>query len=427
MADADMTMMEALMLLCQEKHIDQLYLLDRLEAALAETYAKVLKLDWGAKVTIDRATGKIYVYRLEPIDDSMDEEGNFTEYEEIDVTPKDVSRLAAQTAKAEINAIVRNAAREQIYEEFSGRVGDLINGTVLQSTPDFTIVKIRDGVEAELPHFDQRRYPDERNERPNGERYLHNQHLKAVIVDVRDPNSTLPPVRGEHSRPPIVISRTHAELMRRLFEQEVPEVYEGTVELKSIAREPGMRSKVAVHSLDDRLDPVGACVGPKGSRVRAVVGELRGERVDVILWDEDPAVYVANALSPAKVTRVLIDPEKNYAGVIVPDDQLSLAIGKEGQNARLAARLTGWHIDIKSETLAADILKNVPLAPEPAVEDLLDEDAADFEPERCAHVGEDGTRCRNQARPGSRFCGVHDVDSLDGADSDAVANAEDLI
>ena len=166
MADADMTMMEALMLLCQEKHIDQLYLLDRLEAALAETYAKVLKLDWGAKVTIDRASGKIYVYRLEPIDDSMDEEGNFTEYEEIDVTPKDVSRLAAQTAKAEINAIVRNAAREQIYEEFSGRIGDIINGTVLQSTPDFTIVKIREGVEAELPHFDQRRYENERNERP---------------------------------------------------------------------------------------------------------------------------------------------------------------------------------------------------------------------------------------------------------------------
>ena len=183
-----------------------------------------------------------------------------------------------------------------------------------------------------------------------GERYLHNQHIKAVIIDVRDPNSNLQPVRGEHSRPPIVISRTHPELMRRLFEQEVPEIYEGTVQIKSIAREPGQRSKVAVHSLDDRLDPVGACVGPKGSRVRAVVGELRGERVDVILWDADPAVYVANALSPAKVTRVLIDEEKAYAGVIVPDDQLSLAIGKEGQNARLAARLTGWHIDIKSET-----------------------------------------------------------------------------
>ena len=266
-------------------------------------------------------------------------------------------------------------------------------------------------------HFDQRRYENERNERPMGERYLHNQHIKAVIIDVRDPNSNLQPVRGEHSRPPIVISRTHPELMRRLFEQEVPEIYEGTVQIKSIAREPGQRSKVAVHSLDDRLDPVGACVGPKGSRVRAVVGELRGERVDVILWDADPAVYVANALSPAKVTRVLIDEEKAYAGVIVPDDQLSLAIGKEGQNARLAARLTGWHIDIKSETLAADILKNVPVHEEPAADLIGDEEDEDVR--RCEYVSEDGIQCRNQARPGSRFCGVHDTDAFD--------DAEDLI
>ncbi|MBS6652641.1 MAG: transcription termination/antitermination protein NusA [Collinsella sp.] len=407
----------ALMELCQEKHIDQLYLIDRLEQSLAKSYAEILHLEWGAKVTIDRTTGKIYVYRLEPIDDSMDEEGNFTEFEEIDVTPKNTSRIAAQHAKAEINAIVRNSAREQIYEEFSGRIGDLISGTVLQSTPDFTIVKIREGVEAELPHFDQRRYENERNERPMGERYLHNQHIKAVIIDVRDPNSNLQPVRGEHSRPPIVISRTHPELMRRLFEQEVPEIYEGTVQIKSIAREPGQRSKVAVHSLDDRLDPVGACVGPKGSRVRAVVGELRGERVDVILWDADPAVYVANALSPAKVTRVLIDEEKAYAGVIVPDDQLSLAIGKEGQNARLAARLTGWHIDIKSETLAADILKNVPVHEEPAADLIGDEEDEDVR--RCEYVSEDGIQCRNQARPGSRFCGVHDTDAFD--------DAEDLI
>ena len=386
MAASDM--MSALMELCQDKHIDQLYLIDRLEQSLAKSYAEILHLDWGAKVTIDRTTGKIYVYRLEPIDDSMDEEGHFTEFEEIDVTPKNTSRIAAQHAKAEINAIVRNSAREQIYEEFSGRIGDLISGTVLQSTPDFTIVKIRDGVEAELPHFDQRRYENERNERPMGERYLHNQHIKAVIIDVRDPNSNLQPVRGEHSRPPIVISRTHPELMRRLFEQEVPEIYEGTVQIKSIAREPGQRSKVAVHSLDDRLDPVGACVGPKGSRVRAVVGELRGERVDVILWDADPAVYVANALSPAKVTRVLIDEEKAYAGVIVPDDQLSLAIGKEGQNARLAARLTGWHIDIKSETLAADILKNVPVHEEPAADLIGDEEDDDVR--RCEYVYEYG-------------------------------------
>ena len=203
----------------------------------------------------------------------------------------------------------------------------------------------------------------------------------------------------------------------------MPEIYEGTVEIKSIAREPGQRSKVAVHSLDDRLDPVGACVGPKGSRVRAVVGELRGERVDVILWNEDPAVYVANALSPAKVSRVLIDEEKNYAGVIVPDDQLSLAIGKEGQNARLAARLTGWHIDIKNETLAADILKNVP-APTSEPEDLLDSSEGDLEPERCAYVSESGVRCRNQARPGSRYCGVHEAMA---AGEDAVEGVEDLV
>ena len=418
-------MMDALMALCQEKHIDQLYLIDRLEQSLAKSYAEILHLDWGAKVTIDRSTGKIYVYKLIPIDDSMDEEGNYTEWEEIDVTPRDTSRIAAQHAKAEINAIVRNSAREQIFDEFSGRIGDIINGTVLQSTPDFTIVKIREGVEAELPHFDQRRYEGERNERPQGERYLHNQRLKAVIIDVRDPNSNLQPVRGEHSRPPIVISRTHPALIRRLFEQEVPEIYEGTVEVKSIAREPGMRSKVAVHSLDDRLDPVGACVGPKGSRVRAVVSELRGERVDVILWDADPAVYVANALSPAKVSRVLIDAEKSYAGVIVPDDQLSLAIGKEGQNARLAARLTGWHIDIKNETLAADILKNVPVLAAPE-EDLL-APVDDDEPERCAHVGEDGVRCRNQARPGSRFCGVHDDADLVEPGSAIIDEAEDLI
>ena len=407
--------MEALAELCQEKHIDQGALINELEQSLADSYATVLHLPFGAEVTIDRATGKVYVYERVPVEESYDEETDeYTEYTKKNVTPKDTSRIAAQHAKAAINALVRKSAREQIFEEFSDRIGDIITGTVLQSTPDFTIVKIRDGVEAELPHFDLRRHEGERNERPLGERYSHNQRIRAVIIDVRDPNSTEPPVRGEHSRPPIVVSRTHPALIRRLFELEVPEIYEGTVEIKSIAREPGQRSKVAVRSLDDRLDPVGACVGPKGSRVRTVVSELRGERVDVILWDEDPGRYVANALSPAKVNRVLIDEEKRYAGVIVPDDQLSLAIGKEGQNARLAARLTGWHIDIKNETLAQDILSHVNV-PAPADDDLIDDD----EPGRCAYVSEDGVRCRNQARPGSRFCGVHE--------SDAIATADDLI
>ena len=349
MAASDM--MSALMELCQEKHIDQLYLIDRLEQSLAKSYAEILHLEWGAKVTIDRTTGKIYVYRLEPIDDSMDEEGNFTEFEEIDVTPKNTSRIAAQHAKAEINAIVRNSAREQIYEEFSGRIGDLISGTVLQSTPDFTIVKIREGVEAELPHFDQRRYENERNERPMGERYLHNQHIKAVIIDVRDPNSNLQPVRGEHSRPPIVISRTHPDLVKRMFETEVPEIYDGTVEIKAVSREAGSRTKLAVVSHNPDVDAVGACIGARGARVSEIVDELGGEKIDIVEYNEDPKLFVAASLSPANVVSVELSEDGSRAcKVTVPDNQLSLAIGNKGQNARLAAKLTGWKIDIKPQS-----------------------------------------------------------------------------
>ncbi|MDO4796662.1 MAG: transcription termination factor NusA [Coriobacteriales bacterium] len=412
-------MMEALMVLCQERHIDELYLLDRLEQSLAKSYADVLHLEYGAKVTIDRATGKVYVYKLVPVGEP-NEEGEYEEFDEVDVTPKGTSRIAAQQAKIEIRAIVRNAARQQIFEEFSGRIGDIITGTVLQSTPDFEIVKIRDGVEAELPHFDQRRFPDERNERPLGERYMHNQRLKAIIIDVRDPNSTQQPVRGERQRPPIVISRTHPDLIRRLFELEVPEVYDGVVEVCSVAREPGVRSKVAVSSIDDKLDPVGACVGPKGSRVRTVVSELRGERVDVVLWSEDPGRRVANALSPAKVSRVIVDAENNYATVIVPDDQLSLAIGKEGQNARLAARLTGYHIDIKNESLAREILRDMPV--------VVSEEAKVEVPEgehRCEYVGPTGMQCRNMARPGSVYCGLHE--GLANAEEVPVSNDPDSL
>ena len=328
-----------------------------------------------------------------------------------DVTPKDTSRIAAQHAKAEINAIVRNAAREQIYEEFSKRVGELITGTVLQTTPEFTILKIREGVEAELPHFDKRRHPEERNERP-GWRVLparparpryHYRRARSQGRRLRHRRRAASTAVRPSSSP----ARTPISSVR-LFELEVPEVYDGVVEIKAIAREPGTRSKVAVHSLDQHLDPVGACVGPKGSRVRMVVSELRGERIDVVLWNADPATYVANALSPAKVTRVLADTENQYATVIVPDDQLSLAIGKEGQNARLAARLTGWHIDIKNESLAANLQLSTPLID--ALGGLDEEDGA-----RCEYVDAEGVRCRNQARPGSRFCGVHehiDDDSL---------------
>ena len=393
-------LMEALQALAHEKKIDEFYLIERLEASLAKSYQNILDLEWDARVTIDRTTGKIYVYELVPVGEPDEETGEYAEFEERDVTPEGVSRIAAQNAKGVIAAMVREAGRQSIYEEFSDRVGDIVTATVLQATPDFTIVKIRDGVEAELAHYDQKRDPNERNERPMGEHYPHNQRIKVLIIDVRDPNSLEPRTRGEAARPAIVVSRTHPDLIRRLFELEVPEIYDGMVEIKSIAREPGARSKVAVASREPNLDPVGACVGPKGSRVRMVVEELRNERVDVIQWDEDPAKYVAQALSPARVNRVIIDEDKNYATVIVPDDQLSLAIGKEGQNARLAARLTGWHIDIKSASFNAS-------APVHEENLLLDEEEDVEEGEFCAYVAEDGTPCRNHARPGSRFCGVH--------------------
>ena len=393
-------LMEALQALAHEKKIDEFYLIERLEASLAKSYQNILDLEWDARVTIDRTTGKIYVYELVPVGEPDEETGEYAEFEERDVTPEGVSRIAAQNAKGVIAAMVREAVRQSIYEEFSDRVGDIVTATVLQATPDFTIVKIRDGVEAELPHYDQKRNPNERNERPMGEHYRNNQRIKVLIIDVRDPNSLEPRTRGEAARPAIVVSRTHPDLIRRLFELEVPEIYDGMVEIKSIAREPGARSKVAVASREPNLDPVGACVGPKGSRVRMVVEELRNERVDVIQWDEDPAKYVAQALSPARVNRVIIDEDKNYATVIVPDDQLSLAIGKEGQNARLAARLTGWHIDIKSASFNAS-------APVHEENLLLDEEEDVEEGEFCAYVAEDGTPCRNHARPGSRFCGVH--------------------
>ncbi len=397
MAEEEYSLIEALQMLAHERKIDEFYIIERLEESLAKSYERILDLEYDARVTIDRQTGNIYVYELVPVGEPDEETGEYSEFEERDVTPENTSRIAAQNAKSVIASIVRDATRKGIYEEFSDRVGDLITGTVLQGTSDFTIVKIRDGVEAELPHYDLKRYPQERNERPNNEHYRHNQRLKVLIIDVRDPSSEATRAKGEQTRPPIIVSRTHPDLIRRLFEIEVPEIYDGIVEIKSIAREPGARSKVAVSSREPNLDPVGACVGPKGSRVRMVVEELRNERVDVIQWSEDPAEYVANALSPARVSNVTIDVDNHYATVIVPDDQLSLAIGKEGQNARLAARLTGWHIDIKSTSFSGE-----PLALENT---LIEED--ETEDGFCAFVSEDGVRCRNHARPDSKYCGVH--------------------
>lgn len=405
-------LMAALEALAAEKNIDEIYLLERLEQSLAKSYENILKLDWDARVIINRQTGNIYVYEMVPVGEPDEETGEYAEFEERDVTPRDVSRIAAQNAKNVILSIVRDAGRQAIFTEYSDRKGELVTGNVLQSTPDFTIIKIRDGVEAELPHFDVKRYPNERNEKPANEHYRHNQRLKSLIIEVRDPNVMDSNTRGENTRPSIVVSRTHPDLIRRLFEIEVPEIYDGIVEIKSIAREAGARSKIAVSSRESNLDPVGACVGPKGSRVRMVVEELRNERVDVIQWDENPTIYVANALSPAKVNNVIVDEETHYATVIVPDDQLSLAIGKEGQNARLAARLTGWHIDIKSSSLMSDLPQTITT--------LFDEDEQSSESEdgRCEYISSDGMRCRNHALSGSRFCRLHESAALAEAAED---------
>lgn len=411
-------LIDALSELAKERNIDELAVLERLEQDLARSYKGILGLEWDAHVTIDRESGRIFVYEMVGIGEEDPETGEYESYEPRDVTPDNVSRIAAQNAKRVINEIVRDAARANIFYEFADRKGELITGTVLQSTPDFTIIKIRDGVEAELPHFDRRRNSEERNEKPDNEYYTHNQRLKALIIDVREPTSQTAQGtqrRGEGgSRPSIIVSRTHPDLIRRLLELEVPEIYDGVVEVKSIAREAGARSKIAVYSRESNLDPVGACVGPKGSRIRMVVGELRGERIDVIQWSEDPVTYVANALSPAKVSNVLINEETHYATVVVPDDQLSLAIGKEGQNARLAARLTGWHIDIKSASLVASDGGSLGMV------SLIDEDEEEVEEQadlRCEYVSPDGVRCRNHARPGSRFCGIHAGED-NGADNE---------
>ncbi|GAB4274262.1 MAG: transcription termination factor NusA [Coriobacteriia bacterium] len=380
-------LIDALRQLEREKGIDQFVILDRLEDALATTYQKMLDLENPVRVSIDTDTGRITVFEMVPrgelpeLEEGETYEDHGVKFDEVDITPPDVSRIAAQTAKRVILEVIREAEREQIYEEYYDRVGDIVTGMVQQSDSRYTLVSLRPGVEALLPPTEQ----------PPNERYDHNQRIKAYIIEVRN----------KPGEPPVVVSRTHPGLMKRLFELEVPEIYDGIVEIRSIAREPGMRSKVAVYSREPGLDPVGACVGPKGSRVRMIVSELRGERIDVVPWAEDPATFVGNALSPAKVTRVIIDEDEHTAVVIVPDDQLSLAIGKEGQNARLAAKLTGWRIDIKSESQAAESGMATLGASQ-------DEEAAEEFDGRCVAITTAGVRCRNKARPGSVYCGIHE-------------------
>jgi transcription termination/antitermination protein NusA len=303
--------------------------LEAIEKALASAYLRMINADEtrGARSEIDPETGEVTVFAQDiEVDEETEEVTVLKEWED---TPADFGRIAAQTAKQVILQRLREAERDLTFGEYSGREGDIVTGIVQQQDHRYTILDLGK-TEALMPPPEQIPH----------ERYEHGARLKAYIVDVRKSS------RG----PQIIVSRTHPGLIKRLFELEVPEILDGVVEIRAVAREPGHRTKIAVHSNDRNVDPVGACVGSKGSRVRMVMNELRGEKIDIVPWVEDKAEFVAKALSPAKVKEVRIDEEGQTALVIVPDYQLSLAIGKEGQNARLAARLTGLRVDIKSES-----------------------------------------------------------------------------
>jgi N utilization substance protein A len=399
---------EAVKVLEQEKGIDSDTLMSALEDALLSAYKKTPGAAKYARVDLDRDTADFRVFELilppeleekllaqvaEQQEQEIDPEtGEFREPEEPDldpeilapyedqitardVTPHDFGRIAAQTAKQVILQRIREAERMMMYEEYRDRVGELVTGIIQQSDNRYTLVQLRERVEALLP----------RSEQVWNERYDHGMRVKAVITDVS----------AEGKGPSVVVSRRSPELIKALFELEVPEVADALVEIVGVAREPGYRSKIAVVSHADGVDPVGACVGPRGSRVRMVVSELRGEKIDIIPHNDEPARFVAKALSPARVREVLVDDDAKQATVVVPDDQLSLAIGREGQNARLAAKLTGWRVDIKSETEFSE-----------SAEELEYEEAEQEFDGRCAAVLSAGRRCPNAALPGSRYCGL---------------------
>jgi N utilization substance protein A len=338
---------EALRAIEKEKEIPLEVLLDTVESALVSAYKKnfaatgdiVVRVEtlrsgfkvYCEKTVVDRVQNQHTEISLEEAR-QIDPNASIGDVIEVEVTPEDFGRIAAQTAKQVVMQRIREAEREHIFEEFSEKVGEVLTGTVQRHEQKNVFINLGK-VEALLPPSEQ--VPTEP--------YRFNDRIKVYVLEVR----------RTPKGPQVIVSRTHPSLIRRLFELEVPEIHDGTVIIKSVAREAGSRSKIAVTSTDEKVDPVGACVGHRGSRVQAVVNELYDEKIDIIRWNEDPKKFVAEALSPAKVISVDADEETKSAFVVVPDNQLSLAIGKAGQNVRLAARLTGWRIDIRSESQIA--------------------------------------------------------------------------
>ena len=383
---------EALRQIEKEKSIPFEVLIEALEDALHSAYQKTAHAVPFSEVKIDRETGEIHVFELifppgqEPAVQDEDTVIDTSMAERVEITPEDFGRIAAQTAKQVIYQRIREAEQGIVFKEYSRRIGEIVTGIVQQSDSRYTLVDLG-RVEARLP----------KNEQVPTERYEHGMRLKAVIKEVSQ----------NPKEPPIILSRRSEDLVRRLFELEVPEISDGLVEIVGVAREPGYRSKISVVSHSDGVDPVGACVGPRGSRVRMVVSELRGEKIDIIPFDDEPARFVAKSLSPARVREVILDDERCEATVVVPDDQRSLAIGKDGQNARLANRLTGWKIDIKSETeMSEEETVYTSAEPERKVADG-----------RCHALTVGGKRCPNAALPGSLYCGISAHQAIGGGES----------
>ncbi|WP_368298487.1 transcription termination factor NusA [Cytobacillus firmus] len=341
-------LLDALTLLEKEKGISRDVIIEAIEAALVSAYRRNFNQAQNVRIDLNLGNGTMRVFaRKEVVDEVFDPRLEISAEDaqkinpnyqvedvvEMEVTPKDFGRIAAQTAKQVVTQRVREAERGIIYSEFIDREEDIMTGIVQRTDPKFIYVSLGK-IEAILPA----------NEQMPNERYQPHDRIKVFITKVEKTT------KG----PQIFVSRTHPGLLKRLFEIEVPEIYDGTVEIKSVAREAGDRSKISVHSDNEEVDPVGSCVGPKGTRVQAIVNELKGEKIDIVKWSSDPVVFVANALSPSKVLDVIVNEDDKATTVVVPDYQLSLAIGKRGQNARLAAKLTGWKIDIKSETDARE-------------------------------------------------------------------------
>lgn len=337
-------LIQALDQLEKERGIEKEVLIEAIEAALVSAYKKNFGSTQNVRINVDRETGDVRVFALKRVTSRPEDENSDISLEEarklnagyeeediaeIEVTPRKFGRIAAQTAKQVVMQRIKEAERSIIFDEFYNKEGDIVTGIIQRSEKKNIIIDLGKTEAVMMP-----------SEQTPGEEYRFNDRIKTYIVEVKKTT------KG----PQIIVSRTHPGLVKRLFELEVPEIHDGTVEIKSISREAGSRTKIAVYSKDPNVDPIGACVGQKGTRVQAIVDELRGEKIDIIKWSNDPEEYISSSLSPAKVVRVDADEETRTARVIVPDFQLSLAIGKEGQNARLAAKLTGWKIDIKSES-----------------------------------------------------------------------------